>query len=52
METAELNEYIKSYLKFNKFTNSLECFEAEINAKRMSSKLDDKKIQKDDHIIE
>jgi len=39
LENAELNEHIKSYLRFNQFNNSMECFEAEINAKRMSAKL-------------
>lgn len=44
MENAQINEHIKSYFKFNGFQNSLECFESEINAQRMSSKLQSSKI--------
>ena len=47
MENVEINEYIKQYLKFNEFQNTLECFTAEINTQRMSSKLNKKLIMKD-----
>lgn len=47
MENVEINEHIKQYLKFNDFQNTLECFTAEINTQRMSSKLNKNKVMKD-----
>lgn len=38
-ENQEIYEYIKEFLKFNSFTNTLECFEAEIKTKQVSSKV-------------
>lgn len=29
----EINEYIKEYLRYSSFANTLECFEAEIKSK-------------------
>ena len=53
IENAELNEYIKQYLRFNNYSNTLDCFEAEINAQRMSTKLTNKTVLKDpDQIVE
>jgi len=43
-ENYEINEYIKEYLKYNGFTNTLECFEAEIRTKQVSNKLTGKNV--------
>lgn len=51
-ENIELNEYIKEYLKFNEFDNSYDCFAAEINARRMSSKLQQKALFKNPSEVE
>ena len=40
-EVQKLHEYIKDYLRFAKFNDTLECFDAEINAKIVSKKLED-----------
>lgn len=39
METNDINQYVLEYLKFHNYTNTLECFEAEIRTKQVSSKL-------------
>jgi len=38
-ENFEINEYIKEYLTYNEYTNTFECFEAEIRTKQVSKKL-------------
>ena len=40
-EIHVLHEYIKGYLKFAKFEDTQECFEAEIKAKIITKRLDD-----------
>ena len=51
-ETLEIYDYIKEFLKFNNFSNSLECFEAEIKTKQASNKGTNKQpnllLKKDD----
>ncbi len=39
METNDINQYVLEYLRFHNYTNTLECFEAEIRTKQVSSKL-------------
>jgi len=39
METNDINQYILEFLRFHNYTNTLECFEAEIRTKQVSSKL-------------
>ena len=41
-ENLELNEYIREYLKFNGFSNTLECLDAELRTKQVSNKLTSK----------
>lgn len=43
-EVQKLHEYIKDYYRFAKFNDTLECFDAEINAKIISKKLEDMDI--------
>ena len=43
LDTQHINDYIKEYLLFNNFTNTHECFEAEIKTKQVSNKLLNKK---------
>ena len=38
-ENAEIVDYIKEYLRFNKLTNTLECFDAEFKTKQVSNKM-------------
>ncbi|KAM3135807.1 hypothetical protein pb186bvf_012060 [Paramecium bursaria] len=38
-EQSEINEYIKEYLRHSNFVNTLECFEAEIKSKQVSTKM-------------
>jgi hypothetical protein len=45
-ENFEINEYIKEYLAYNDYANSLECFEAEIRTKQVSAKLMNKQQPK------
>ncbi|CAD8144528.1 unnamed protein product [Paramecium pentaurelia] len=35
----EINEYIKEYLRYSNYSNTLECFEAEIKSKQVSNKM-------------
>jgi len=51
LENSELNEYIKTYLRFNSFANTEECFQAEINAQRMACKLQQKEVLKNPELI-
>jgi len=39
METNDINQYVLEFLRFHNYTNTLECFEAEIRTKQVSSKL-------------
>ena len=39
METQDINQHILEYLRYHNFTNTLECFEAEIRTKQVSSKV-------------
>lgn len=41
-ENSEINNYVKEYLKFNGFANTLECFEAEHKTKQVTNKLTNK----------
>ena len=41
-ENQEIFEYIKEFLKFNSFSNTLECFDAEIKTKQVSNKVTNK----------
>lgn len=43
IDSQQINDCIKEYLIFNKFTNTKECFDAEIKAKQVSNKLTEKK---------
>lgn len=38
-DNLEIFDYIKEFLKFNSFSNTLECFEAEFKTKQVSSKV-------------
>lgn len=42
LENQEIYEYIKEFLKFNSFSNTLECFEAENKTKQVSNKVTNK----------
>ena len=42
MDNHEIYDYIKEFLKFNNFTNTFECLEAEIRTKQVSNKLSTK----------
>ncbi|CAD8172837.1 unnamed protein product [Paramecium pentaurelia] len=44
-DSNEINEYIKEYLKYSGYSNTLECFEAEIKSKQVSSKMSNKQQQ-------
>ena len=39
MDSNDINQYVLEYLRFHNYTNTLECFEAEIRTKQVSSKL-------------
>ena len=39
MDQTEIQEYIKEYLKYGGFINTLECYTAEIKSKQVSSKM-------------
>ncbi len=41
-EAAEVNEYIKEYLRYAGLLSSLECFEAEVKTKQVSNKITNK----------
>lgn len=41
-ENIELNDYIREYLKYNGFSNTLECLDAELRTKQVSNKLTSK----------
>ncbi len=43
-ENVELNEYIREYLKYNGFTNTLECLDVELRSKQVSNKLSSKNV--------
>lgn len=42
MDTVDINQYVLEYLRFNNYTTTLECFEAEIRTKQVSTKLSGK----------
>lgn len=44
-EAQEINEYVKEYLRHSGFHNTLECFEAEIKTKQVSTKMLNKQQQ-------
>jgi hypothetical protein len=37
----EINEYVKEYLRYSNYTNTLECLEAEFKSKQVSNKVID-----------
>ena len=39
VDNTQLNDYIKEYLRYNNFINTLECFEAEVRTKQVSKQL-------------
>ena len=41
-ENSEILEYIKEFLRYNNFSNTVECLEAEIKTKQFSGKLSTK----------
>lgn len=43
-ENQEIYEYIREFLKFNSFSNTLECFDAEIKTKQVSNKVLNKQM--------
>ena len=43
-ENQEIYEYIREFLKFNSLTNTLECLDAEIKTKQVSSKVLNKQM--------
>lgn len=43
-ESQEINEYVKEYFRHMGFMNALECFEAEIKTKQVSTKVKPKNI--------
>lgn len=43
-ENVELNDYIREYLKYNGFSNTLDCFDAELRTKQVSNKLGSKNV--------
>jgi len=42
MDNIEINDYIKEYLRHYNFQNTIECFEAEIRTKQVSTKMNQK----------
>ena len=42
MDNIEINDYIKEYLRHYNFQNTIECFEAEIRTKQVSTKMNSK----------
>lgn len=43
MDELEIQDYLKEFLKYHNFSNTLECFEAEIKTKQVSNKVMNKK---------